>query len=285
MLRFLKDFAYLIAAWILLLLPTRRQVRKPPYLVLYALAGILALVVFITGVRAWTSRASRPRDLIRGVGGVVSFEGGPVAGALVTFHPRSLAGKAAFGITDGGGQFELALMTSEGWRGAMPGDYDVTVTKIVSHDTSSPEEWEESGKPAYRPDAVRYEAGAAPRGMNLLPQKYASPETSGLSAELHPSGERHFEFSLQPEEETKKTDGSTSRATRGLPHRGQTQRLQRPEWPPRGSVGTRPLDAHEGIRLRGGNDIEAKTSGDWRFVRRVQPLREVFECGVDAAAR
>src|SRR6185436_12065008 len=85
------------------------------------LAGFVALVTVIGCSEA------KPFDTVK-VTGLVTLDSQPVDGATVVFQPATGAGKAATGMTDKDGKFNLT--TSTAGDGAMPGTYKVTVTKV-----------------------------------------------------------------------------------------------------------------------------------------------------------
>jgi hypothetical protein len=116
------------------------------------------------------------------VTGVVLYHGRPVERARVMFvGPDSP--RAAVGTTNDAGEFRLSTM-SEG-DGAVVGEHQVTVT-------------------SFTPEAIakmsNAEQEALGRGQKVqgssLPTKYASFETSGLSATVEAGGKNHFQFEL-----------------------------------------------------------------------------------------
>ena len=82
----------------------------------------------------------------------------PLANALVTLHPQSESPQslAARGWTDEAGKFRLT--TYDANDGAAEGSYTVTVTAYSTID----------------------DGGSKVPGPNTLPQKYATPQTSGI---------------------------------------------------------------------------------------------------------
>ena len=105
----------------------------------------------------------RGPDLVP-VNGQVTLDGQPVEGAAVMLHPEN-GGRPATGKSDAAGQFALTTL-SEG-DGALPGKHKVTValTKML-REIKEGDPWDES--------AVEY----------VVPARYGSPQTSGLSAEV-----------------------------------------------------------------------------------------------------
>jgi hypothetical protein len=136
--------------------------------ILLALVGIVALV-------GCGSTASGPATIP--VTGEVMLNGQPVAGADVAFMPKVEGpdSASAQAITDDTGRFEVVSLFDQGrtsQAGMLPGAYAVSVTQLEQPSSSA------------RP----------PR--NLLPEKYGSPETSELNAEVDAQGENHFKFEL-----------------------------------------------------------------------------------------
>jgi hypothetical protein len=114
------------------------------------------------------------------VTGEVKLNGAPVAGADVAFTVQDQGGGAtpAQAVTDASGRFEVATMFDQGKitkPGMTAGEYAVTVTQLEQQTATS--------VPTQKP-------------KNLLPEQYASTETSGLSATVTPEGAGHFVFDL-----------------------------------------------------------------------------------------
>jgi hypothetical protein len=107
------------------------------------------------------------------VEGVVTFKGAPVEKAGVLFKPSS--GPIAIGTTDSEGRFTLTTANKDG---ALIGDHRVSISKTEQLAPQFPGE-----------RFPRYET------KYLIPQKYASPETSGLTATVK-SGKNPVEFKL-----------------------------------------------------------------------------------------
>jgi hypothetical protein len=114
------------------------------------------------------------------VAGEVTLDGQPVAGADVAFLPSTSTPDAApaQAVTDDGGRFEVVTLFDHGrtsQAGMTAGTYGVQITQLKRPPPS---------------------AGLSQAPRNVLPQKYASPATSGLSATVAPDGENHFVFKL-----------------------------------------------------------------------------------------
>lgn len=110
-------------------------------------------------------------------GGVVTLNGQPVAEAKVMLLGP---GRPATGATDSEGRFTLS--TFEPNDGAIPGSHTAIVTKEVEVATPP--------RPGER-------AGEDYREMrNVLPKKYANPQTSELTYEISVEGPNQLEVTL-----------------------------------------------------------------------------------------
>ena len=100
--------------------------------------------------------------------GTVRLDGEPVVGATVTLVPEA-GGHAAVAVTDATGGFKFT--TFQSGDGAVAGTYGVTVEKRVA-----------AGAGTGAGDEYQPPTGPLPPPENVLPAKYASADTSGLSA-------------------------------------------------------------------------------------------------------
>lgn len=116
--------------------------------------------------------------------------------ATVIFSPLGDQ-PTATGMTDAEGNFTLT--TYEFGDGAAAGSYKVLVTKTMvaaSGDAGGglgDEGHEEEAEKA----AGHSKKDAAP-STNLVPEKYSSPMTTVLDAEVKSSGDNKFEFEIKP---------------------------------------------------------------------------------------
>jgi hypothetical protein len=112
------------------------------------------------------------------VTGTVTFNGNPVEGANVIFNPSTGSGQtlASQAVTGADGRFELKTHIGAGEFkiGIVPGQYDVTISKLDTSGISST-----LGPP-----------------KDLLPRIYRDPSTSGLKADVSADRENDFPFSL-----------------------------------------------------------------------------------------
>jgi hypothetical protein len=121
------------------------------------------------------------------VSGTVTQGGAPLEGAAVTFAPTD-GGRTASGLTDENGEF--VLTTLQPGDGAMPGSYKVAITK---KETVGKEYTEEEANEYYN---KHQKQPPAPEIKNLLDEKYADPETSGLTADVPEGGVSDLKFDM-----------------------------------------------------------------------------------------
>lgn len=107
--------------------------------------------------------------------GVVLYQGKPVNEADVTFHPQAAEGHPAVGRTDAEGRFVLTTYGAQ--DGAVLGTHAVTIRLMPT-----------GGLPGMEAKST----GAAP-----IPQKYADPSKSPLTAEVKAGEDNEFKFELQ----------------------------------------------------------------------------------------
>jgi len=127
------------------------------------------------------------------VTGVVLLDGDPVEGAHVTFSPEA-GGPAAFAVSDRRGRYELR--TFDPGDGAVPGKYAISVRKEVV------EGGMEFDSPAAKEAYIEQHGKAPPerKTVSVLPEKYSSKKTSGLSAEITLASKNRFDLDLTSEE-------------------------------------------------------------------------------------
>ncbi|MDR1957484.1 MAG: carboxypeptidase-like regulatory domain-containing protein [Planctomycetaceae bacterium] len=116
--------------------------------------------------------------------GVLKFNGQPVEGASVTFHPTGQT-RSASAITDAKGNF--TAMTLNLNDGIYPGEYIVTVTKIEQRGEIREEHPEGSRQPVIHDTREVIEH---------LPPEYGGKNTTGLKILIPESGEKNIEFNL-----------------------------------------------------------------------------------------
>lgn len=124
------------------------------------------------------------------VTGTVTQKGTPLAGASVMFSPAGQSsGRAAAAKTDDSGRFKLTSL--QAGDGAMPGDYNVAITKteLVGKQYSVEEANEYYNKNQKQPPA--------PQRKELVAPKYGQASTSGLKASVKAGQKNDFTFDVE----------------------------------------------------------------------------------------
>jgi hypothetical protein len=136
------------------------------------------------------------------VEGVVTLDGEPIEGALVTFHPSGEETLIAAGDTDANGKYVLtAPEGGKPGRGTTLGDYKVTISKRKpTVDTSvAAEPVKLTGPPSAQEmaagDMARRQAGLPPPFAYITPKEYNNPKTSGFTATVV-RGKNRFNFDM-----------------------------------------------------------------------------------------
>ena len=123
------------------------------------------------------------------VNGVVTLDGQPLPGAVVTFVPADMAtGKMASGTTDNSGNFQLTTATPN--DGAFPGDYKITV--VYAEGAEAPK-----GATGMKEAFQGYEKEQKkkrPPPKFVVPAKYADPAKTDLKQKVPPSGKVTLEL-------------------------------------------------------------------------------------------
>ncbi len=101
------------------------------------------------------------------VEGTVTMDGVDIGGAVVSFLPVAEGGSPAAGECSPRGSFTVQTGVDEG---CVPGEYRITVTKYQESTAKS------------KGGGSSLTATNVAAAKNLLPAKYASPDTSGLTA-------------------------------------------------------------------------------------------------------
>jgi len=122
------------------------------------------------------------------VSGTVTYKGKPVEKGRINFIPTADGGRAAGGDIEDG---EYELTTAEPGDGAIPGSYKVTVLAI-ERDDSKLKEIAKGGQ--FHHDAAF--AKAVRSAKKLVPAKYQSVESSGLTAEVKAQTNSGVNFEL-----------------------------------------------------------------------------------------
>jgi hypothetical protein len=166
---------------------------------LCCLVPVVSLIIFVSGCDSGLRTEY--------VEGIVTLDGNPLDGALVTFIPSGAEAKIASGATNAKGKY--VLTTQEGGRpgrGTTQGDYKVTIAKRkpAEDDRNTASAAVEPQKSSNEPPSVREMAaldaqrrtrGLPPPYAYITPKKYNSVETSGFTATVV-RGKNRFNFDM-----------------------------------------------------------------------------------------
>lgn len=133
----------------------------------------LCLVLCVSGLLTGCGGSDSPVP----AGGVVTYQGTPIAKIAVVFNPADGKGQIAEGITDANGSFKL--QTNSPGDGAMVGSYNVAL-KFV-------------------PDVVPEMPGfpGAKKEVSPIPEKYGDSTKSGFTATVDASSSKNvYKFDL-----------------------------------------------------------------------------------------
>lgn len=121
----------------------------------------------------------------------VTLDQVPLDGATVSLFQLSGDGHTATGITDALGN--AIIKSTEGWEGVFPGEYTVTVKKTEYSTSTTPP------KGAEVDHTSSDEEGSFSISKELLPEKYGSTKTSGLTVtQESKKGSFEFDISMNP---------------------------------------------------------------------------------------
>ena len=158
-------------------------------------SGILTVIMLVaTLCTGCGNPAEEGRVDVYPVTGTITYAGGPVADALVSFSPDEEGQPVATGRTNATGQFTLT--TYEAGDGAAAGSYTVIVTKVAAPASTSAEPAHDAEASAYSQVDVGAHgaqgAGADEGGGSLLPQ----PSTP-LKATVTADGDNEFDLVIE----------------------------------------------------------------------------------------
>jgi len=149
--------------------------------------------VWVLGLLGLAAAAGCSRDGLVPVRGVVTLDAKPLEGATVALTPTG-PGMPARATTDAAGRFEVTV--GSGKRGALPGDYAVTVLKMKSTMVPAREARSIKPGPDVEIDRELRDGNSVTLVEYLVPKRYASPASSGLTASV-PTGGAELRFDLR----------------------------------------------------------------------------------------
>jgi len=159
---------------------------------------LFALILVFTGCNNPDARFTK-------VEGTITYNGEAVEGANVIFTAADSSGESAVGVTDASGKYTLTTAGAQNTgTGAVPGEYNVIVTKVHSTQTTDPDVLAEQRK-EITPEELRRRLAA--KGLTvssavqieykqLLPVKYGQPSSTPLKVTVQKSGVSKHNFDL-----------------------------------------------------------------------------------------
>lgn len=124
-----------------------------------SLGASFIAIIALTSMVGCNSKATKERVPTFPVSGTITFQGKPIPGAFVALHPKATQENVPSPRASVAADGSLKVSTYDGGDGAPEGEYVVTV------------EW-------YKPIKNGADVVAGP---NVIPKKYASPQTSDIT--------------------------------------------------------------------------------------------------------
>ena len=112
------------------------------------------------------------------VEGFVTLDGSPVEGAHVTFIPSAADGKTAGGYADVTGKYTLTSDDGEPQKGALEGEYKVTVVKMAKTTEPRPQ----SSRNTVNPSSATRPPVNKPTQTYITPKVYSDVKQTPLTA-------------------------------------------------------------------------------------------------------
>ncbi len=129
------------------------------------------------------------------VEGTVLVDGKPIEGAMVIFHPEPPGGRAASGKTDANGVYKLT--TEINGDGALPGAYQISVTKHVNAEDDLPTKVDPNDPASLDAIYSKVDARKKQVSKNFIGKQYENPKGSGLTATVEKGKESKFNFEVK----------------------------------------------------------------------------------------
>ncbi len=154
-----------------------------------SVGGVLLATLLVAG----SGCSSQATKLVQ-TEGLVTLDGAPLAGVMVTFHPEGKQGQAATGLTGSDGVCQLQTYAAA--DGVLPGNYKVTVSKTeavapppASNDPAKQKEW--MMKAMFNRPTKKARASPLPReyaDASKTPFRVSVPHEGQVKLELKSTG-------------------------------------------------------------------------------------------------
>lgn len=142
-----------------------------------------SVALFVFALVSGCTNADPKGPAMGDVSGRVTYNDKPVANANIVFLPTARDTLAAAAITDEDGRYRLSTRGVN--DGAIVGPFKVSIVARAPYDGPIPE----GMSPAYAKETFQHQ------GKPLIPERYFSPSTSGLIADVK-KGSNSFDFPL-----------------------------------------------------------------------------------------
>lgn len=146
-------------------------------------ASWASLTCLVLALVTGCSNADPKGPAMGDVSGRVTYQEKPVANANIVFLPTARDTLAAAATTDDDGRYRLSTRGVN--DGAIAGSFKVSIVARAPYDGPIPE----GMSPAYAKETLQNQ------GKPLIPERYFSPATSGLSADVK-KGSNALDFPL-----------------------------------------------------------------------------------------
>lgn len=164
------------------------------YINITARVLVVTFTCFVMGCGGKPEGAQKRLEVHK-VTGTVMYNGQPVEGAHVSFHPQESDKPGSFAKTNSSGVYTLRTY-ADGPAGAPEGEYQITIQKMLA---AEPVE-QKSGPEMFKEMERRAQSGEAPPSeapTSLIPEKYARKQSSGLTATVKGGDTNTFDFDLK----------------------------------------------------------------------------------------
>lgn len=144
--------------------------------------AVLAMVCVMVFAILGCNKGAKLDDL-NTVSGVITLDGAPLENASITLYPTAPGARSAGCVSDANGKFKIQTLTSN--DGVANGDYQVSVTKMIMENAYTDEESKIFSEAGGKSHKQVFPGRPEPTPKNELPQKYAKPDTSGLTLTIN----------------------------------------------------------------------------------------------------
>lgn len=136
--------------------------------------------IFLSGCPQQGGRPTIPTEPVEGI---VTLDGTPLAKAEILFVAQSPGAENATALSDDGGKFVLTSLNGAPGKGALPGEYKVTVSKVETKQLDTPKKDPNLGE-VWTEDT------------QIVPEKYCALDKTPLQATIQ-KGKNTVSLELQ----------------------------------------------------------------------------------------